>query len=358
MTVKVAIVGTGWGTRVQAPVFRQAGLEIAAVWGRSPAKVEQVAKEQNIPFHTTDFQALLDRSEIDLISLLTPPHSHAEMTIAALDAGKHVLCEKPMALNVSEAEQMLATAQSHPTQLSLIDHELRFLPTRQKLRDLLQAGYIGKILNVEGKVRLDWLLNPNRLWGWWSQRELGGGLLGALGSHYLDQLIWLLDRPIRQVSSVLRTAVKERQDATGQLQPVTSDDEVSLQLLFADDITGELTLSAISPGEAVHQINILGTHGEFQLTEDQLLVRRQSEPSGTYQDLTVPDTIVVPKSLSGNLFPRGTFYLGCALKTALQSGDWTSLNPAATFADGLLVQRVISAAHRANRTNKFIAVSR
>jgi predicted dehydrogenase len=153
--------------------------------------------------------------------------------------------------------------------------------------------------------------------------------------------------------------VKEQPDDDGQLRPVTSDDDVDLQLLLADNLTARITMTAAATGEAIHQIKIIGTRGELRLNDDRLWGRRKSGqvPPDKLIDFTVEDPVVVPASLSGSLFPRGTFYLGRALKAALDHDDRAALDPAATFEDGLHVQRVISAAHRSNRTNKFIPIA-
>ncbi|HEX9502161.1 MAG TPA: Gfo/Idh/MocA family oxidoreductase, partial [Thermoanaerobaculia bacterium] len=108
---RVGIIGRGWGERSQAPNFRDAGLEIAAIVGRD------------------NWRELLERNDIDLISIAMPPARHVEMAVAALEHGKHVLCEKPTALNAGEAEKLVEAARKRPNQIAIIDHELRFLPS-------------------------------------------------------------------------------------------------------------------------------------------------------------------------------------------------------------------------------------
>src|SRR5437016_2327030 len=130
---RVGIIGTGWGARVQVPAFREAGLEVVAIAGHNPERTRRAADEHQIaPFD--DWRALI-ASNVDLVTIVTPPSEHLQMARAALDAGKHVLCEKPTALNVAEAEQLVAAARDHPDQISLIDHELRFLPSFRVARE-------------------------------------------------------------------------------------------------------------------------------------------------------------------------------------------------------------------------------
>jgi len=194
VTIRVGILGTGWGASVQVPAFRRAGMEVVALWGRSEDKARRVAAELSIPFATCDENALVAHQKVGLVSVVIPPHLHARQAIKALEAGKHVLAEKPTALNAREAGQMLEAARAHPGQLALIDHELRFLPSRRRMQSLIQEGYVGEVFAVEGVSRGVGLLNPRRSWNWWSEAEKGGGLVGAIGSHFVDALTWLIGR--------------------------------------------------------------------------------------------------------------------------------------------------------------------
>ena len=109
------------------PAFRAAGLEVKALWGRTEEKAQRAAADAGIAFASADVDAVLGRRDIDLVSITTPPATHCELARAALAAGKHVLCEKPTALDAGEAERMRQAARARPELLSLIDHELRFL---------------------------------------------------------------------------------------------------------------------------------------------------------------------------------------------------------------------------------------
>ncbi len=354
MTVRIAILGTGWGTRVQLPCFRAAGLEVSAVWAHRGEAAREVTLRHGVPYASTDWRQLLDEAEVDLVSVVSPPHLHKEMTLAALEAGKHVLCEKPTAMNVQEATEMAQAAAGHPDLRCLIDHELRFLPSRRTFQRAVRDGYLGEVLHAEGTYLSDFRLDPEGLWNWWSDRELGGGLLGALGSHVVDSLTWLLGRPVEAVSAQEKTAFVERLDMAGHLRPVTADDYAALQLRFAGGIPAQVQLSAVYAGPERHRLVISGSEGTLIWQDGQLTAFRRgsSEPEA----LAVDPPTALPHGVPNQPFARGTMYLGGALRQALQEGDSAALEPAARFEDGLAVQRVLDATKESLATGAWVEI--
>jgi predicted dehydrogenase len=192
--LRVGFVGSGWSDRVQIPVFRLGGLKPHAIASAHRANAERVAATHHLPEVYDDWQALVTSDSVEIVSICTPPDLHAEIAVAALAAGKHVICEKPTALSVAEAEAMLAAAQAAPGQLAIMDHELRFHPQRLHMRQLIKEGYIGSVLQARfdrlGSERLD----PKQPWSWGNDAARGGGMLGALGSHLLDLARWMIGR--------------------------------------------------------------------------------------------------------------------------------------------------------------------
>ncbi len=355
MTIRVGILGTGWGTNIQVPAFRQAGLEVVALWGRTEEKARDVAAGLNIPFASADDKDVLRHPGVDLVSVASPPHLHARQAILALEAGKHVLAEKPTALDSAEARQMLEAAKAHPGRLALIDHELRFLPTRQRMKELIQDGYIGEVFTVEGVSRGGGLLNPQRKWNWWSEAEKGGGLLGAIGSHFVDALTWLIGRRLVSVSADLRTFIQERTDAKGQSHPVTSDDYAVVQMQFEGAVSGTLSLSGVVAGPPAHRLVVAGSRGSLVYDDQRLTGRRLGTDSP--EDLTVPENLVLPLGLPNTEWARGTVYLAQALRAALEGDDSSALAPAATFADGLHIQEVLDAARESTTARSWVGAS-
>ncbi len=347
---KVGIVGTGWGVRIQLPAFRAAGLEVAGIWGRGEAKARRVAAEHGIPFATGDLEALLARPEIALVSVTTPPATHLPVAEAALAAGKHVLCEKPTALDAGQAEAMLRASAAHPDRLALIDHELRFVPAFERLRALVADGFVGELYHVEASHLSGGRLDPAGAWDWWSDRAQGGGYLGALGSHYLDLLAWLLGRPVTAVRATLATFVRARRDADGELRPVTSDDYALVALRLggpeADPAAGLLHLSAAVAAAPPHRLLVAGSDGALRYEGRRLLGRKLG--ARREEDLTPDGSVRVPEGVRDSDWSLGSVHLGRALRAFLEEERIEPLARAATFADGLAVQRLLDAARASN----------
>src|SRR4030095_11960811 len=143
--IGIGIIGAGFAKTTQIPGFKNCeGARMVAIASARREHAAEVAREFDIPNVESDWRSLVSRDDIDLVSIVTPVITHCEMTLAALDAGKSVLCEKPMAMNADEARRMTERARSAGV-LALIDHELRFLPGRVQLRELLHRGDIGKV---------------------------------------------------------------------------------------------------------------------------------------------------------------------------------------------------------------------
>jgi predicted dehydrogenase len=344
----VGIIGTGWGTRVQVPAFREAGLEIVALAGSQARKTQRIAAELDIPHATGDWRTLLERDNVELVSIVTPPFLHCEMTIAALEAGKHVLCEKPTAFNADEARNMLRTAENHPDQIALVDHELRFVPAMQAARQLVLDGGIGTLRHGEVRFINSSRANFRRIWNWWSDVAQGGGILGAIGSHQIDTVRYLLNDDVTAVSGHLRTYITQRPisppteaDMPSPTREVTSDDFATFYLKMAQGGIVSVMASMVARTNESQSITLYGDEGTMRVQGGRLLYAR---PDDEFYDITPAETIAIPEHIRV-LYPdyaEATIYMGHALRVAM-AGDRSTIEPAATMRDGLRTQQVIDA---------------
>jgi predicted dehydrogenase len=339
---RIGIIGTGWGARVQVPAFRAAGLEVAAIAGHDVEKTRNTARDLKLrPFD--NWQDLVG-SDVDLITIVTPPSTHREMATMALRAGKHVLSEKPTAMNASEVEEMLRAAAEHPNQLALIDHELRFVPTWIEAKRLISG--MGDVRYVEMRYSSSGRGDRSRQWNWWSDAEQGGGVLGAVASHGIDAVRYLTALEITEVSAMLNTFITSRPFGDGE-KTVSSDDFAALQLRLQCGATAAMTFSVVAAVDEPTTLTVHCEAGGVRLRGSELLRADRGASFGPVKvKIDVADDF--PGNSNGGPFGTGTCYLGRALRAAL-AGDSKALAPAATFHDGLAQQRVLDAARRSHQ---------
>lgn len=348
--VRVGFIGSGWTDRVQIPTFRLGGLIPQAIASGQRANAERVAARHGVPLVFASWEELVASASIDVVSICTPPHLHAAIAKAALAHGKHVICEKPTALSVREAETMLAAAQAAPGRLAILDHELRFHPQRRHMRQLIKEGYVGSILQArfdrQGSERLD----PALPWSWWSDADLGGGMIGAVGSHLIDLARWMVGR-IESLTALLQIGHLYRVDPqSGAQRPVTADDHGDLLLRFANGATGSVTVSGITPGGYGMSILVVGTDGALKLdNQDQLFGMKGTYPGGAWAPIRPKNALPpLPELPNQSPFTVGSYYLAQTLAMSLPMGE-TQLDDAASFYDGLSVQRALDAARRSHQ---------
>jgi predicted dehydrogenase len=349
---KIGIIGTGWGARVQVPAFRAAGLEVVAIAGHDSAKTKRIAAESAL----TSFPNWRDlvASDVDLVTIVTPPSTHREMAIAALRAGKHVLSEKPTAMNVAEAEEMLSVAAEHPQQLALIDHELRFLPAWREARKLVVG--LGGVRSIEMRYSSSSRGDRAREWNWWSDASQGGGVLGAVGSHGVDAMRYLTGLEVLAVQAVLHTFIARRPFGD-RSEAVTADDFAAIHFQLTNGALATMTFTVVAAVDEPTVLTIHGEHGGVRLQSSELWYARRGEKFERVDvAMNAPENLAGDSS--GGAFGTGTYYLGLALQQALSSSDRSALAPAATFQDGVEQQRVLDAVRAAQAEAGWKQLSR
>jgi predicted dehydrogenase len=357
--VRIGIIGAGFARTTQIPGFKAcAGARIVAIASAHRERAAEVAREFEIDHVEKDWRALIARDDIDLVSIVTPVVTHCEMTLAALDRGKAVLCEKPMAMNADEARRMTERARDAGV-LALIDHELRFLPGRLKMRQLLRRGDIGKVRHVSLTFRSDSRADPERPWNWWSDKTQGGGALGAIGSHVIDAFRWLLDAEVSEVFCDLAAHVRERRDEGGKVREVTTDDEANLLLRFVDGeftegATGNASASMVESGASAHRIEFFGSRGALKVDGNGYV---WSAKTG-HGDWTSVETNrgELASGMAEGSWSRGFTEFSKQIVEALRDGR-TTVEGAATFEDGYRTQLVLDAARRAHESGCWAKVS-
>jgi predicted dehydrogenase len=245
---KVGIVGSGFGARAHAPAFKgHPDFEVVAI--ASPHSAQSIAKERGIPNAFSSCEELLRGCDIDVVSIAAPPFNHREDVLASLDAGKHVICEKPFALDVAQAEEMLDAAKRAGTATAVM-HEFRWVPERLAVKELIENKHLRPLREIEitqlsNRLRAD----VERKRSWWFDRERGGGMAGALLSHLIDSANWLAGRAPVRSTGYLRTANPQRHDAEGVFTS-TVDDGCWALIDYGDGLIARVGVDAATPVES------------------------------------------------------------------------------------------------------------
>ncbi|GGP69010.1 Gfo/Idh/MocA family protein [Saccharothrix coeruleofusca] len=337
---------------------------LAALCGRDESRAKEAAAKYGWAGVETDWRTLVERDDVGLVDVCTPGDTHAEIAIAALTAGKHVLCEKPLANTVAEAEAMAAAAERAAARgvRSMVAFNYRRVPALALARKLVEDGRIGEVRHVRAVYLQDWLSDPAAPMTWRLRKEkAGSGALGDLGAHIVDAAQWVVGDLITGVSALSETFVRERPDGEGTGQ-VTVDDAALFLARFAGGAVGtfEATRYALGRKNAM-RLEVNGSRGSLAFDFESMneLSFFDGDAPGAEAGFrrilaTEPDHPYV-----GAWWPPGhllgyehTFTHEVAdLLTAIGTGT----DPAPSFADGLRVQRVLaavedSAAHSATWT--------
>lgn len=339
---------------------------MAVLGGRTPDAVRAAAVRLGWADVETDWRRLVVRDDVDLVDIGTPGDTHAEIAIAALEAGKHVLCEKPLANTVEEAAAMAAAAAAHPDLVAMTGFSYRRMPAIQLARRLVEQGRIGTVRHVRAQYLQDWLADPRAPWVWRVDRErAGSGALGDIGAHVVDLAQFVTGQSLLGVSAMTETFVAERPvpsalhglggtvTADSAMRPVTVDDAAAF--------LGRLSGGGMAVFEATRfawgrrnqiRLEVNGSSGSlaFDLEDmNALSFFDADEPAETAGfrriDVTQPG-----HPYGGSWWPAG-HALGYEHAFTHQVVDLVRgiaahEHPAPTFADGLQVQRVLAAVER------------
>ena len=297
--VKTAIIGTGFMGHVHTEGVRRLGhVEVAAVAGSSEESAKKFGAEIGVDRTTGDYRTLLADPSIEAVHILTPNALHHPMAIAALNAGKAVLCEKPLTVTSAEAREMvnLAEAKGLP---NCTCHNLRYYPVVQHVRQIIANGELGEILHVQGTYSQDWLLYDTDF-NWRIEESKNGALraVGDIGSHWMDMVQHLTGLEITSLCADLATFHKTRRRPKVAIQtfagktlrpedyeevPITTEDYGAVLIHLGDRARGAYTVSQVAAGNKNRfTFEIYGTKGGVQWNQerpDELWLGNRNEPN-------------------------------------------------------------------------------
>ncbi|BCW44803.1 Gfo/Idh/MocA family oxidoreductase [Arthrobacter sp. StoSoilB5] len=366
----VAMIGYAFMGKAHSNAWRNVGsyfdvpaFEQKVLVGRDAGQVAKAAAKYGWAESATDWRSVLERDDIHIVDICVPGWMHAEIAIAALEAGKHVLVEKPLANTLAEAEAMTdaaVAARSRGVQ-SMIGFNYRRVPALALARELIAEGRLGTVRHIRAAYLQDWLADAESPMTWRLRKETAGtGALGDIASHAIDQIQYLTGQTILEASGVLKTFVTQRPGPDGP-EDVTVDDAAWATFWLTGEMGASVEASRVATGQKNSmQIEIYGTNGalsfnlenlnELNFLDATLPPREQgfrrilvNEPEHPYLDAWWPQGHIIGWEHTFTHQIRDFL-------TAIASGE----APSPSFEDGLQIQRVLAAIEESAKNKSTI----
>jgi len=379
MTIKklgIAMIGYGSIGRVHVMAYRALPfhygfpadhINIVGVATSRPESAEAAAREIGCDVWTTDYRELLARQDVDLVDVCVPNHLHEEIVVAAAAAGKHIYCEKPLAVNMAEGRRMAEAVEKSGVKTQMT-FNFRYYPAMTRARQLVDEGFLGRVFSFRGRYYRSSYISDKKPLSWRLSKQIsGGGALFDMGSHVLDLIYYLLGE-FGAVQATLDTLIKQRPIHAGaaEMGPVDVDDIALLHIRMADNTLGLVEISRMGTGLANDlQIEIFGDKGalRFSASDPSWLevydMRDDDQPLGGMRGFRKLETV---QRHEGQKSPDWSMPPGFVrthaecqyqfLKSISEDGPSSP-----TVADGLHVQAIMEAAMRSSDEARWVSIS-
>ena len=379
-TIGVGVAGTGFIGPAHIEALRRNGIQVVGLAENTREKAEEKAAELGIPRIYGSLDEMLADTDINVVHLATPNYLHHAHAKAALMAGKHVVCEKPLAMNTAESAELVQLA-AEKELVNVVNFNIRMYPLVQQARSMVQSGELGDLFILQGSYLQDWLLFPTD-WNWRLEPELGGTLraVGDIGSHWLDLLTFITGLHVDEVYADFKTfhpirkkPAKPVETYTGKIltpedyidQPINTEDYATVLLHYENGARGVLTISQVSSGrknrlfyEISGSKSSLGWDSE---RPNELWVGHRTEPN---QTLMKDPSLLSPEAQSTASYPGGhnegfpdTFkQLYKKVYNYILAGDYIQTPDFPTFADGHYEMQLNEAIEHSAKESKWIKI--
>lgn len=374
----VAVIGTGFIGPVHVEALRRLTIPVKGILGSTASKSQEAAKALGLAVGYSSFNAVLADQDITVVHITSPNHLHLEQVSKALEAGKHVICEKPLAMDSHETSQLVALAKKHPEQISAVNYNVRFYPLLLHAQHIIRRGDLGTIYSITGSYSQDWLAKASD-WNWRLEPDKGGQLraMGDIGTHWMDLIAFLSGKKVVRLVADLETFIKQRKkpkagvetfsakltEESGDfsLVDIQTEDFASVLFHYEGGARGVLNVSQVSAGRKNRlYLEIAGSKASLawdsEIPNQLWLGHRDKANEILLKDPALMDPAVMPYSNypGGHTegFPDTFKQLYRAIYDYMEAADYRAPKPFPSFEDGhyevLLCEKILQS-HREQR---------
>ena len=376
--LRAAVIGAGFVGRAHIESLRRQGIPVIGVLGSSRDRAAESARALRIDRVYSSLDELAKDKEVDVVHICTPNHLHAEQTTVLMRAGKHVMCEKPLAMNTKESAQLIDLARKE-NRVGGVTYNLRYYPLCQQARAMVDAGAIGEPRLVHGSFLQDWLLYPTD-WNWRLETQLGGDLraVSDIGTHWMDLTSWVTGRRITEVCADLATVIPVRQKPRGRVETfqeggkavsdavkIATDDYASVLVHFEGNLRGVFTVSQVSAGRKARLwFEVDGSEGSLAFDTENpntLWIGRRKQAN---EEMMKDPSLMDPAARGYSVYPGGhtegypdTFaQLFKDFYAYIEAGDFAAKRRFPTFETGHVEMALCDAIAMSGKERRWVKV--
>ena len=376
--LRAAVIGAGFVGRAHIESLRRQGIPVLGVLGSSRDRAAESARALRIDRAYSSLDELAKDKEVDVVHICTPNHLHAEQTTVLMRAGKHVMCEKPLAMNTKESAQLIDLARKE-NRVGGVTYNLRYYPLCQQARASVDAGAIGEPRLVHGSFLQDWLLYPTD-WNWRLETQLGGDLraVSDIGTHWMDLTSWVTARRITEVCTDLATVIPVRQKPRGRVETfqeggkaasdavkIATDDYASVLVHYEGNLRGVFTVSQVSAGRKARLwFEVDGSEGSLAFDTENpntLWIGRRKQAN---EEMMKDPSLMDPAARGYSVYPGGhtegypdTFaQLFKDFYAYIEAGDFAAKRRFPTFETGHVEMVLCDAIAVSGRERRWVKV--
>lgn len=355
--IRVGIIGTGVGIRTHLPAFRVLkDAKVIALVGSNEQSAWAFAQKHGIE-RAMDYRSLCSLPEIDLVCVTSPTPFHRVEAAAALSAGKHVLCEKPLAMNVEETRELNEISLDRPAQLALVNHQLRFNPYLRKVKQLIADGAIGRPYYLRLHQQSTGFADRHAPWSWNFDSNQGGGVRLAMASHLIDLVFYWFGKKIETICGTMDPVVLERLTSDGTMTKVNASSFFSASLELKGGLSVHLSATAASCAIPGFDFSLYGDEGELYFNLVDKLTGAFLKRRGSVKVVPVDGVNAMERENRVSIFSGSFTYFAPEIVNSIRTGDLSGIEPAAKFSDAQDIQVALDTLARAANTGTMQRLS-